>query len=100
MSQYPVELRSQIQFYDGIKTADIHETLVKAAADLISGETPDYQYLARLAVFNLREKAYTIGLPTTVMITLKSVDLANMIAIFLKITHRKFEQMNNYCSST
>ncbi len=29
-----VELRSQIQFYDGIKTADIHETLVKAAARL------------------------------------------------------------------
>ncbi len=40
-----VELRSQIQFYDGIRTADIHETLIKAAADLISAETPDYQYL-------------------------------------------------------
>lgn len=31
-----VELRSHIQFYDGIKTADIHETIIKAAADLIS----------------------------------------------------------------
>lgn len=28
-----VELRSHIQFYDGIKTADIHETIIKAAAD-------------------------------------------------------------------
>jgi ribonucleoside-diphosphate reductase alpha chain len=54
-----VELKSHIQFYDGIKTEDIHETIIKAAADLISEETPDYQYLAaRLAVFHLRKKAY------------------------------------------
>lgn len=54
-----VELRSQIQFYDGIRTSDIHETMIKAAADLITGDTPDYQYLAaRLAIFNLRKKAY------------------------------------------
>jgi ribonucleoside-diphosphate reductase alpha chain len=54
-----VEVKSHIQFYDGIKTADIHETIIKAAADLISEETPDYQYLsARLAIFHLRKKAY------------------------------------------
>ena len=54
-----VELRSHIQFYDGIKTEDIHETIIKAAADLISEETPDYQYLAaRLAIFHLRKKAF------------------------------------------
>lgn len=54
-----VELRSHIQFYDGIKTADIHETIIKAAADLISKDAPDYQYLAaRLAIFHLRKKAY------------------------------------------
>jgi len=54
-----VELKSHIQFYDGIKTEDIHETIIKAAADLISEESPDYQYLAaRLAVFHLRKKAY------------------------------------------
>jgi ribonucleoside-diphosphate reductase alpha chain len=54
-----VELKSHIQFYDGIKSADIHETIIKAAADLISKDSPDYQYLAaRLAVFHLRKKAY------------------------------------------
>ena len=54
-----VEIRSHIQFYDGIKTEDIHETIIKAAADLISETTPDYQYMsARLAVFHLRKKAY------------------------------------------
>ena len=54
-----VEIRSHIQFYDGIKTEDIHETIIKAAADLISETSPDYQYMsARLAVFHLRKKAY------------------------------------------
>lgn len=54
-----VELKSRIQFYDGIKTADIHETIIRAAADLISEEAPDYQFLAaRLAIFHLRKKAY------------------------------------------
>ncbi|MDW6092857.1 class 1a ribonucleoside-diphosphate reductase subunit alpha [Vibrio rhizosphaerae] len=54
-----VELRAHIQFYDGITTSDIHETLIKSAADLISEDSPDYQYLAaRLAVFHLRKKAY------------------------------------------
>lgn len=54
-----VEMKSHIQFYDGMKTSDIHETIIKAAADLISEDTPDYQYLAaRLSVFHLRKKAY------------------------------------------
>ena len=54
-----VELRSHIQFYDGIRTSDIHETIIKSAADLISEDTPDYQYLAaRLAIFHLRKIAY------------------------------------------
>ncbi|HIF9308527.1 TPA: class 1a ribonucleoside-diphosphate reductase subunit alpha [Photobacterium damselae] len=54
-----VELKSHIQFYDGMRTEDIHETIIKAAADLISEETPDYQYMAaRLAIFHLRKKAY------------------------------------------
>lgn len=54
-----VEIKSHIQFYDGIKTSDIHETIIKAAADLISEEAPDYQYMAaRLAIFHLRKRAY------------------------------------------
>lgn len=54
-----VELSSHLQFFEGISTTDIHETLIKSAADLISEEAPDYQYLAaRLAVFHLRKKAF------------------------------------------
>ncbi|MBN2646559.1 MAG: ribonucleoside-diphosphate reductase subunit alpha [Thiotrichales bacterium] len=54
-----VELRSHIQFYEGIKTSDIHETIIKSAADLISERSPDYQHLAaRLAIFHLRKRAF------------------------------------------
>jgi ribonucleoside-diphosphate reductase alpha chain len=59
VSPSEVELKAHIQFYDGIKTSDIHETLIKSAADLISETTPDYQYLAaRLAIFHLRKRAF------------------------------------------
>ena len=54
-----VELKTHIQFYNGIRTADIHETIIKAAADLICEEVPDYQYLAaRLNIFHLRKIAF------------------------------------------
>jgi len=54
-----IELKSQIQFYNGIKTTDIQETLIKAAADLICEETPAYQYVAgRLINYNLRKEVY------------------------------------------
>jgi len=54
-----VELSAHIQFFEGISTSDIHETLIKSAADLISEAAPDYQYLAaRLSVFHLRKKAF------------------------------------------
>jgi len=54
-----VELRAQIQLMEGITTSDIHETLIKSAADLISEQTPDYQFMAaRLNIFHLRKKAF------------------------------------------
>jgi hypothetical protein len=39
VSASEVEIRSQIQFYEGITTSDIQETMIKSAADLISEET-------------------------------------------------------------
>ncbi|MDO6706577.1 class 1a ribonucleoside-diphosphate reductase subunit alpha [Photobacterium sp. 1_MG-2023] len=69
-----VELKSHIQFYDGIQTEDIHETIIKAAADLISEESPDYQYLAaRLAIFHLRKKAYGQFEPPTLLNHVKTM---------------------------
>src|SRR5210317_1776705 len=54
-----VEIKSQIQFFDGIKTSDVQETLIKSAADLISEETPNYQWVAgRLINYHLRKMVY------------------------------------------
>jgi ribonucleoside-diphosphate reductase alpha chain len=59
VSPSEVELRSHIQFYDGIKSSDIQETLIKSTADLISEETPGYQYVAgRLINYHLRQMVY------------------------------------------
>jgi len=59
VSASELELRSHIQFYNGIKTSDIQETLIKSAADLISEENPNYQYVAgRLINYHLRKQVY------------------------------------------
>lgn len=54
-----LEIKTHIQFYNGIKSTDIQETLIKAAADLISEDAPNYQYVAgRLINYNLRKEVY------------------------------------------
>jgi ribonucleoside-diphosphate reductase alpha chain len=59
VSASEVEIKSHLQFYNGIKTTDIQETLIKSAADLISEETPNYQYVAgRLITYHLRKQVY------------------------------------------
>lgn len=54
-----VALKSQLKFFDGIETSQIHETLIKTAADLISEESPNYQYVAgNLLNYELRKRAW------------------------------------------
>lgn len=65
VSASEIEIRSHIQFYNGIKTTDVQETLIKAAADLISEDCPAYQYVAgRLINYHLRKEVYdTFDIP-------------------------------------
>jgi ribonucleoside-diphosphate reductase alpha chain len=59
VSASQVEMSSGIQLYDGISTADIQEILIKSAADLISLDAPNYQYVAaRLLLFSIRKRLY------------------------------------------
>jgi ribonucleoside-diphosphate reductase alpha chain len=59
VSPSEVEIHSQVQFFDGIKTSDVQETLIKSAADLISEESPNYQWVAgRLINYHLRKMVY------------------------------------------
>ena len=54
-----LEIKTSIQFYNGINSTDIQETLIKAAADLISENNPNYQFVAgRLINYHLRKEVY------------------------------------------
>ena len=64
VSASEVEMRSHLQFYDGIKSVDIQETIIKSTADLISEETPGYQYVAgRLINYHVRKQVYNAFTP-------------------------------------
>lgn len=94
-----VELKSHIQFYDGIRTKDIHETIIKAAADLISASTPDYQYLAaRLAIFHLRKIAYGDYEPPHLYDHVSKLTEAGKYDkhILADYTYEEFDELNNY----
>jgi ribonucleoside-diphosphate reductase alpha chain len=68
VSQSLIEVRSNIQLYDDIKSSDIQETLIKSAADLISEETPNYQYVAgRLINFDLRKQVWGSATPPSLL---------------------------------
>ena len=59
VSESHVEVNSGLQFFDGIRTSDIQEILIRSANDLISLESPNYQYVAaRLLLFSLRKSVY------------------------------------------
>lgn len=59
VSASQVEMSSGIQFYDGISTEDIQKVLIKSASDLISLESPNYQFVAaRLLLFSIRKQIY------------------------------------------
>ena len=63
-----IVLHAGIQVYDGIKTTQIHDMLIKSAADKISIETPNYQYVAaRLNMYKIRKIAYGRWDPPTLL---------------------------------
>ena len=59
VSASQVEMKSGIQFYDGVTTAEIQEILIRAASDLIDLDHPNYQFVAaRLLLFATRRSLY------------------------------------------
>lgn len=81
VSMSEVELSANLAIHDGMKTTDIHAALIKAAANLISVEKPDYEYLAaRLLLINIRKSAYGRYEPITIKEQIeKHKDLYNPI---------------------
>ena len=59
VSASQVEMKSGIQFYDGITTDEIQEILIRSASDLIDLDHHNYQYVAaRLLLFAVRKQLY------------------------------------------
>ena len=101
VSESQVEMNSGIQFFDGIKTEDIQEILIRSANDLITLENPNYQYVAaRLLLFGLRKEVYK-GHPDDHPTLRSHVDLCVEKhlydgSIVEKFTDKEWELLNSY----
>jgi len=83
VSSSEIELKSQLQFYDGMTTKEIQETLIKAAAELISEHTPNYQFVAgRLINYDLRKSVYN------------QFDPPHLFEHTLKVINQKYYEKN------
>lgn len=94
-----IELKANLQLYDGIPSDDIHELLIKSAAELISESTPNYQYLAaRLINYKLRKVIYGEYDPWPLS---QIIDLNISLGVYdkqiiEKYTAEEFDKMESY----
>ena len=101
VSASDVAMNAHIQFYQGIKTTEIHNVLVQSAVDLISEKSPNYQYVAaNLLNYLLRKEALEVNgenLPPLIDIVSRNVDLGFYDQIILdKYTEEEFGELNLY----
>ena len=99
VSASEVEIKSSLQFYNGISTEDVQETLIKSAADLISEETPNYQWVAgRLINYQLRKQVYNQFEPFHLAdIARKNVELGYYDEQFFSVySEEEIEKLNSY----
>ena len=101
VSESQVEMNSNLQFFDGIKTSDIQEILIRSANDLISLDAPNYQFVAaRLLLFGLRKAVYNghpDGHPPLLEHVQKCIDKGVYDSgIRNKYTEEEWEKLNSY----
>jgi ribonucleoside-diphosphate reductase alpha chain len=94
-----LEIKTHIQFYDKIKSTDIQETLIKAAAELITEDAPNYQYVAgRLINYNLRKEVYGQYEPISLITHYFEVATAGYYdwAIYDAYSPEEWQELNRY----
>jgi len=99
VSPSEVEIKSQIQFYNGITSSEIQETLIKSASELISEETPNYQWVAgRLINYHLRKEVYGQYDPIQVIdLVKKNINLGYYDPELLNwYDEQEWERINNF----
>lgn len=105
VSASDVAMNAHIQFYQGIKTTEIHNVLIQSAVDLISEKNPNYQYVAaNLLNYLLRKEALEVNgeqLPPLVDIIKRNVKLDFYDAIILeKYTDEEIEEIDSFIKHT
>lgn len=59
VSASDVAMNAKLQIFDGISSIDIHRVLIQSAVNMITEETPNYQYVAsKLLNFLLRKEVF------------------------------------------
>lgn len=99
VSMSEIELKANIQLYDKIPAYDIHELLIKSAAELISEHTPNYQVVAaRLISYKLRKEVYGDYIPWDLKKVIdKNIDLGVYDpAILDYYTEDELTELNSY----
>jgi len=99
VSASEIEIKTQMQFFDGMKTKDIQESLVKSAHDLISEDSPNYQYVAsRLVNYALRKEVYNDIVPPRLYSHVVSVVNAGFYdsALLQWYTEEEFDLMDKW----
>jgi ribonucleoside-diphosphate reductase alpha chain len=105
VSASDVAMNAHIQFYQGIKTTEIHNVLIQSAVDLISEKNPNYQYVAaNLLNYLLRKEALEVNgeqLPPLVDIIKRNVKLDFYDKIILeKYTDEEIEEIDSFIKHT
>ena len=100
VSASQVEMKSGIQFYDGITTQEIQEILIRSASDLIDLNHPNYQFVAaRLLLFALRKSLYgkMRELPhlESHIMSCTNIDVYDR-NIFLKYSKEEIDKVNSF----
>lgn len=99
VSPSEVEIKSHIQFYNGISSAEIQETLIKSAADLITEDTPNYQWVAgNLINYHIRKEVYGDFTPWHILdIVKRNVEKGFYDpALLTSYTEEEWEKINGF----
>ena len=102
VSASQVEMNANIQFYNGIKTSEIQEILVRSASDLITLDHPNYQYVAaRLLLFGLYKQVFGANWKVEFPTVKQQVDIGIQKGIYDKnLTYRysdaDWEKINSF----
>ena len=99
VSSSQIEMNANLQFYDGMTTQEIQEILVRSANDLISLDSPNYQFAAaRLLSYGLYKQVFG----SYEAVSFEEIINANIARgiydpeILEKYTSEEIERLNSY----